>query len=262
MATITATYSPSAIGYSLDVAASILSWPSSLVMGKAPQKPIWTTKYIIAMHYTKVTPSSTRLYKDITDAYWMDVRRTVARVFWAASLVLPVLDVLAWCVRRLAKLDSAVASSYELKDRSGEVAERERQFQALGDSVRDFAGFLVVLGCKKELDEGLPSEELLRARQDGYRHFCTHFARSQPKEALLKCAKHILELLQSRFNVDYSREDDLKAGIARAFLDIQKRLQEDGSCDFMMGEKESALYSAWEYLTANYDRFYHLCQNS
>lgn len=262
MASITASYSPSAIGYSLDIAASILSWPSSLVLGKQPPEPIWTTKYILAMHYSKETQSSTRLYKDITDAYWTDVRRTVARVFWAASLVLPVLGALAWCVRYLAKLDSAVASSYELAERSREIAERERQFQALGDSVREFAGFLCVVGCKKELDEGLSSEELLRARQDGYRHFCTHFTNSQPKEALLKSAKQILELLQSRFNVDYSREDDLKACVARAFLDIQKRLQEGGSCDFMMGEKESALYPAWECLTSNYDRFYQLCQNS
>lgn len=262
MATITAAYSPSAIGYSLDMAASVLSWPSSLVVGKATVKPIWTTKYILAMHYTKETPSSIRLYKDITDAYWTDVRRTVARVFWAASVVLPVLDALAWCVRYLAKLDSAVASSYELADRSMERDERERQFQALGDSVREFAGFLLVVGCKKELDDGLPSEELLRARQDGYRHFCTHFANNQPKDALLKSVKQILELLQSRFNVDYSRKDDLNASIGQAFLDIQKRLQEGGSCDFMMGEKESALYPAWDTLTANFERFYQLCQNS
>lgn len=262
MATITATYSPSAIGYSLDIAASVLSWPSSLVIGKAPLEPIWTTKYILAMHYTKETQSSTRLYKDITDARWVDGRRVVARVFWAASLVLPVLDAIAWCVRYLAKLDRAIASSYELTERCRDTAERERQFQALGDSVREFAGFLLVVGCKKELDEGLSSEELLRARQDGYRHFCTHFANSQPESAILKSVKQILELLQSRFNVDYSREDDLKARVARAFLDIQKRLQEGGSCDFMMGEKESALYPAWESLTANYDRFYQLCQNS
>jgi hypothetical protein len=259
MSTVATSYSPSIQGYALDVAATVLSWPSSLVLGKSSPKLIYTTKHIFAMHYVKETPVSKRCYKDITDARWANITHTVTRIVWAVSIVLPVLDAVAWVIRQLAKIDPVIALQYELQDRRKEDIEQERQFEALGDSVRDFAGFLLLISCKKEQDDGMPSEELLRARQEVYRIFCTHFADNQPKDAIIQSAKSILELLQRQFHVDYSKENDVKAAIGRAFIAIETRLKEGGSCDFMMGEKESALYAAWECLVTSHEAFHQLC---
>lgn len=259
MSTVATSYSPSIQGYALDTAATVLSWPSSLVLGRPSPKLIYTTKHIFAMHYVKETSASKRCYKEITDARWGNISHTVARVVWAVSVVLPVLDAVAWVIRQLAKIDPVIALRYELEERRKEDVEQERQFEALGNSVRDFAGFLLLVSCKKEQDDGLPSEELLRARQDVYRSFSAHFADNQPKDAIMKSAKSILELLQRQFHVDYSKEDDIKAAIGRAFIAIETRLQEGGSCDFMMGEKESALYGAWECLVTNHEAFHQLC---
>lgn len=262
MSAIVATRSPSPIGYSLDVAASILAWPSTLVVSKNPLRPIWTTKYIFASHYVRHTPVSSRCYKVITDARWADVGKTVARVVWAASIVLPILDAAAWVLRQLAKFDSVVASRYEMEERRREVFEKEREFLALGDSVREFATFMAVIGCKEELDEGLNPDELQKKRSDVFRHFCTHFAKNDPKEAFLESSKLILRLLETCYKVDYSKQDDLTANIGRAFQSIQERLLEDGSCAWAMGDQESTLHATWEYLIANHERFYTLCQSS
>ncbi len=262
MSALSATRTPSAIGYSLDLAASIIAWPSTLVVTKNSLKPIWTTKYIFANHYVHHTPVSSRCYKVITDAHWAGVGRTIARVVWAVSIVLPMLDAVAWVLRQLARCDSVIASTYELADRRIEVYEREREFLALGDSVREFATFLLVIGCKEERDEGMNPDELQKKRADVFRHFCTHFSQNQPKGAFLESTKLILQLLESCYKVDYSKEDDLTTNIARAFKNIEERLLEDGSCAWAMGDQESALDASWQYLVAHHERFYHLCQSS
>lgn len=241
------------------IAANILAWPKEVFVGKPLEAPLWTTKYLFAEHYSVHTPASKRLCKEIDAAAWAIKWQTVRKVVWAATIVLPIIDAVSWTLKQLARLDASCAELYDLQKRRQEVYLEERKLEALGESVREFAGYLLLVGCKKEVDEGHSLEDITRMRQDSYRHFCTHFKEGALKDALLVSTRQILALIHSSLKADSS----LKAEFVRAFELIEKRMQENESTEWLMGlRNESLLYASWELLVEQHDEFYKLCQST
>lgn len=207
------------------------------------------------MHYTThTTEKSKRLYIEVQKELWQERWHLVARTVWAASVILPILDAVAWVFRQVAMLDPSIRLHYELEEQQQAVFTRERQFHALGDSVREFAGFLLAVSYKQEADEGMSNEELHALRDRAFTNFCSHFAKSDPHDALLMATKAILRLY------DICKIEDKP--ILEAFQAIEQHLMPQRPCDWLKDEVNNPLHVACTALIEGYERFHALSETS
>ncbi|MCE5293908.1 MAG: hypothetical protein LLF94_04775 [Chlamydiales bacterium] len=248
------TYTVSSAALGLDAVSRFLSWPTNMVVKKNYQAPIWTTKYILASHYTIHTSASQRLCKEISDAKWSKVGHVAARVIWAASVVLPVLDALAWCIKQLAGLDSVMRKHYEVDARHIVDHQKEAAQEALGNSVREMAGFIQETSCKESQEE---NEGLTSLRNKRYNTFAAHFPSHSPKVALQKCVKNILDLLSKT-----EHKDNLVTSMESIFQHMDEHLATNASCEWLKHEDASALHADVEALLTGYQAFYDLCTHA
>ncbi|MBS0634277.1 MAG: hypothetical protein JSR37_02295 [Verrucomicrobia bacterium] len=235
--------------------ATTLYWPSTKLLTRQTPPPIWTTKYLVAMQYTTHTTETTkRLYTHVQNEVWQERWHLVRRTVWAASIVLPIIDAVAWLFRQLAMIDPAIRQHFQLEEQRESVFKRERQFRALGDSVREFASLVLAIGYKQEADEGMSNEELQRQREVALQNFRAHFAHSDPHFALKSATAAILALYE-RCAIDHKP-------ILEAFQAIDGYLKEHHSYDWLKDEQDSPLHKAVSTLLANYEHFHHLCETS
>ncbi len=244
MAAPITSYTPSTLGYSLDTASKVLSWPSSVVLGATCPRKIWTTKYIFAMNYVHPTAESSKCYKKMCDVECAVRWNVVRRVVWATTIVLPLLDVLAWMIRSLAKFDSAIKANYNTACTKDANAESKLQRQALRKSVKDFARFLLVIAGKKTE----------RPASEQYARFCGHFNDNNPNPAVLASVDSIIDLLDKCYGHECYSGNDLIGQIATTFQELRSSLQKGDTCQWMMGAN-----TTWETLVNNYESFYQVC---
>ena len=248
------TYAVSSAAYGLDLVSRVLAWPTNTLIKKNYQEPIWTTKYILANHYTIHTSATKRLCKEVSDIKWTRAGHVAAKVVWAASVVLPVLDALAWCVRQLASLDSVMRMNYEADARHMVDQQKEIAQEALANSVREIAYFIEEISCKDSQEE---NERLASLRNKRYSTFAAHFPSHNPKVALQKCVKNILELLNKT-----EHKDNLVNSMESIFQHMDEHLATNASCEWLKHEDASALHADVEVLLTGYQAFYDLCTHA
>jgi len=246
MAEVTS-YTPTALGYGLDLASQLLYFPSQLVEGKMPPRRHLTTKYLLIQQYVDSSPEVKRCFKKLSDESCNATWSTIRRVIWAATIILPILDTLGALIRQLAKLDYAIKVRYDNQAYSHEQYELKREQKALKKSIREFAGYLLVISCKVKNStyQGAPE----RTNDEQYGRFCSHFAGGDPKEAIGMCARSIISLLDQT----YPRKSQVAERLYDAFRQIAASSE---SADWMKGNIDNPLHGAFQTIIDNYEPFY------
>lgn len=267
MTTSAATLVPFCVSSTLDQASNWLARPSSLLI-KQVHAPIWTSKYILAMHYSTHNAASLALLNEIKTVRCQANWQLAARVLWAASLILPLLDTLSWVCKKLACIDPQIKKRHQLIHDRQKLDIKAEQIQALGNSVRELALLFMVTSCKKEQDEGMNIEDLSSKRTATLHNFQSHFAKNQLNQALIKSCTLVLQLLDNGLGVKGTisaiRDDDMQnllSNVGHTFQRLLQQVKTDPTSSWLKGENDSPVANELHYVMTRFVPLQHLCED-
>src|SRR5262249_26036210 len=159
----------------------------------------------------------------------------------------PILDTLALFLCQLAKLDYAIKVRYDNAAFSQQQIQLKAEQKAVKKSIREFAGYLLVISgkVKNSTYQGAPE----RSSDEQYMRLCSHFVQNDPKEAVLAAARSITSLLDHTYPVKSRVAQELY----NAFQEIAHVLE---PCDWMKGGVDDRLHGAFQAIIVNYELFY------
>ncbi len=237
-------YTPSSLGICIDFLSNALSLPSNLVTGTTPKVRLFTTKYLFVQHYIDSPKEAKRILTKLSDEASARNWHLVRRVIWAATIVLPILDTLGALFHQLARLDYALRVRYDDEAKSEQHKALKLEQKAVKKSIREFAGFLLAVSGREKNSSYQGALE--RTADEQYIRFCSHFARSDPKEVLCAACRSIINLLD-RCYPQKNRETE---ALYNAFQEI---LFQNDSCEWMKGDPQT---NAFQTIINNYELFY------
>jgi hypothetical protein len=258
------------VAQGFDQIGNFFQLPSSWLLGQSQESPIITTKYIFASHYTIHNQHSAPLAKRVKEIQCQETMRLAARVFWAVSIVLPVLDFIGAFFKELAAFDPVMYRQYKDEQDMAKLQRQANEVRSFGNAVREFAVVLATIGCKKEVDEGVDKRVLLQQKRDKLANFSRHFKDRDSLNAAIgqssECVLTLLEkahglsgrVLEIKENDDNTQ--DLYANIGHCFMRAKLAAEQKSAPEYLLGEEGGPFYREWNYLVSRKERIAALCE--